>query len=43
MNNTSSLFTITYYLKFGGVMVSTGILKSSKRVEPGNLFKRSKL
>jgi len=36
---TSSLFTLTFYFNYGGVKVSTGILRYGKRVEPGNLYK----
>ena len=37
--STFSLFTITFYFKYGPVKVSTGILRYGKRVEPGTLYK----
>ena len=37
---TYSPFTITFHLNYGGVKVSTGILRYGKRVETGNLLKR---
>ena len=38
-HKTYSLFTVTFNFNYGGVMVSTGILRYGKRVEPGNLYK----
>ena len=40
---TSSLLPLTFYLKYGGVPVSTGIVKCDKRAGPGNPVKMPNL